>query len=410
MAPRRFYALLLVATCLSMGAQYRTQNFLVDAPNAQIAQQVGQYAEHYRREKSLLWLGYEMPPWTDPCPIKVKVTMGGAGGATSFAFDRGQVLGQHMNIEGRLDRLINSVLPHEVTHTVFAYYFRMPVPRWADEGGAVLSEDDIERNRHDQIVREVLNSPGRSIPLRRLFTLKDYPNDVMVLYAEGFSVAEFLVGRSSRQEFLQFVNQGMREGWDQAARVHYRFNNVSELEQAWIGYLRSGQRYQTQPAPALLARNTAPGADPNHRVVGRQTVPPTLPTLSAPTPVVRGRMPEQQDQAASAAPGGWNDRPGYLPGSPTQPSVSGPARDPWQPAAVATQHPQVRLGTPQIVAIPTQQPATPTAMTAPAQPPAAVARPPEPITSPPPAPASMYTPAAPPRAATPTVIMPGYPR
>ena len=107
------------------------------------------------------------------------------------------ILSQDMHIEGSLDRLVASVLPHEVTHTVFAYHFRQPVPRWADEGGAVLSEDDPERNRHDQICRQILNTPGRKIPLRRLFSLQDYPGDVMALYAEGFSVANFLVSNSN---------------------------------------------------------------------------------------------------------------------------------------------------------------------------------------------------------------------
>src|SRR5439155_21763425 len=102
------------------------------------------------------------------------------------------------------DRLLASVLPHEVTHTVFAHYFRTPVPRWADEGGAVLSEDDIEKERHDKLVRQILNS-GKAMPLRRLFALKEYPSDVMVLYAEGFSVAQFLVEKSNRPTFLAFV-------------------------------------------------------------------------------------------------------------------------------------------------------------------------------------------------------------
>ena len=90
--------------------------------------------------------------------------MEGPSGATSFQFGQGQVLGMKMEIQGPLERLVRSVLPHEVTHTVFAYHFRQPVPRWADEGGAVLSEDDIERNRHDQLVRMILNTPGRAIP------------------------------------------------------------------------------------------------------------------------------------------------------------------------------------------------------------------------------------------------------
>ena len=48
------------------------------------------------------------------------------------------------------------------------------MPRWADEGGSVLSEDDVERARHDQLCRQFLNTPGKKFPLRRLFNLKEY--------------------------------------------------------------------------------------------------------------------------------------------------------------------------------------------------------------------------------------------
>ena len=43
-------------------------------------------------------------------------------------------------------------------------------------------------------------------PLRRLFSLRDYPSDVMCLYAEGFSVANFLVSQSDRRTFLNFIH------------------------------------------------------------------------------------------------------------------------------------------------------------------------------------------------------------
>src|SRR5262245_40800558 len=166
----------------SLGAQYQTTNFVVHAPNAQIAQQIGQYAEHYRKEKALLWLGHEMPNWQTPCPLYVQITMDGPSGATSFQFNQGRILSMKMEIQGPLDRLLASVLPHEITHTVFAHYFRCPVPRWADEGGSVLSEDDIERDRHDKLTRSILNQ-NRQIPLRRLLSLKEYPRDVVCLYA-----------------------------------------------------------------------------------------------------------------------------------------------------------------------------------------------------------------------------------
>src|SRR5262249_59507652 len=92
MARRQPYLLLFLGAFASLGASYRTQNFVVEAATAEIAQQVGQYAEHYRREKAIQWLGSEMQPWGQPCPLKVTVTMGGSRGATSFAFDRGRVL------------------------------------------------------------------------------------------------------------------------------------------------------------------------------------------------------------------------------------------------------------------------------------------------------------------------------
>ena len=200
----------------------------------------------------MLWLGKEMPAWGQPCPLKVTVTYDGSGGATSFAFDRGSILSIDMHIEGTLERLVHSVLPHEVTHTVFAYHFRQPVPRWADEGGSVLSEDDQERGRHDKLVREILNSQRRAIPLRRLFALKEYPPDVMVLYAEGYSVTNFLVGRSNRAAFLNFVADGLRQGWDAAVKAHYGFSNVEELEQR-LGPLAE----PAAPADTTLTGGTA---------------------------------------------------------------------------------------------------------------------------------------------------------
>jgi hypothetical protein len=352
MAARPSILLVLVGALASLGAQHRTQNFVVEAPTAAIAQQVGQYAEYYRRDKALQWLGQEMPPWPEPCPLRVTVSMNGSGGATSFAFDRGRILGQDMHIEGSLDRLLASVLPHEVTHTVFAHYFRSPVPRWADEGGSVLSEDDQERSRHDGLVRQILNTPGRAIPLRRLFSLTKYPNDVMVLYAEGYSVTNFLVGQSSRQAFLAFVAQGMRGDWDGAARAHYHFANVEELEQAWLQHLRNPRQ-----APAQLASNRggASEGDPSQRVVVRQTAPPAQPLLEAPRPLVRGQAPGEPEEADPRAP--LTPRHGYLPDYPA-------ARAPGQilpppPGGVKLGAPQSDLAPPQLGApVPLSAPTT----------------------------------------------------
>ena len=350
MARRRHFLVVILGVTASLGAAYPTPNFMVEAPTPQIAQQVGQAAEYYRKQKAIDWLGHEMPPWPERCPLQVRVTLNGPSGATSFAFDGGYVRGQHMHIEGPLDRLLASVLPHEVTHTVFAHYFRCPVPRWADEGGAVLSEDEVERERHDKLVRQVLNTPGRRIPLRRLFALREYPGDVMVLYAEGFSVANFLVTVGGRQNFLGFVHLGMTGGWDRAAKTYYRYNSVEELEEAWLNYLRSTKR-----PPVVYAQNATPrppAADPTSRVVVRQTVPPMLPPL-----VYRGQAPDERGEQNLSL-----SRPDYLPEPASaggQPPVQMPPipvqtppsdgwRRPTTPAAPPA-HPAVQLGSPQFI-------------------------------------------------------------
>jgi hypothetical protein len=347
MAARPHVVLVLLAALSSLGATYRTQqgNFIVEAPTPAIAEQVGQYAEYYRREKAMQWLGQEMPPWPEPCPLRVTISVNeNGGGATSFAFDRGHVLGQYMQIEGSLNRVLASVLPHEVTHTVFAYYFRQPLPRWADEGGAVLSEDELERQNHDALVRRILNTPGRAIPLRRLFPMREYPkNDVMALYAEGFSVTNFLVGQSNRQQFLAFVNHGMYYGWDDAARKYYSYKDVNDLEQAWLKNLRDTKR---QPATMLASeRGGETPAEPTSRVTVRQTLPPAQPLLEEPQPQARGQGPDdfddRLDRRATAM-----SRPQYLPDYRT-PSMSA------SPAPTGMPQPSTaRLGLPQADARP----------------------------------------------------------
>jgi hypothetical protein len=293
MALRPSIAVVLVGAMASLGASFRTPNFDVEAPDPAFAEQIGKYAEHYRKQKAVEWLGQEMPNWGRRCPLRVTVTGGGSGGATEFQFDNGRILTISMHIEGTPDRLLASVLPHEITHTVLAYYFRAPIPRWADEGGSVLSEDDHERALHDRTVKQILRTPGRSIALRRLFTLMQYPNDVMVLYAEGYSVTNFLVSQSSRQVFLAFIAEGMQGNWDAAVRKHYRFRNVEELEGAWVRHLM----YQQQPATQLAS--TRGSSEGSAHVVVRQTAPPSQPILEAPQPVYRGQMPDDAPSPAA---------------------------------------------------------------------------------------------------------------
>ena len=57
---------------------------------------------------------------------------------------------------------------------------------------------------------------------------------MLVIYAEGYSVADFLVGRSDRATFLNFVALGMRGNWDQAVSKHYGYRDIAELQDRWM--------------------------------------------------------------------------------------------------------------------------------------------------------------------------------
>ena len=253
---------LLAAPGIASAANFETTNFVVDAPTADLARRFGEKAEEFRKEKAIEWLGREMPPWPERCPLHVKIEMGAAGGATTFTFGsrggRPAVSSQRMEIRGEAKQLLNSVLPHEVTHTVLAYHFGRAVPRWADEGGSVLSENDEERFSHDIRCRELLNA-GRGIVLRTLFRMADYPRDMIVLYAQGYSITSYLVdkgggGREGRTKLLQFLTAGMGndwqpgvpqkyhgtpESWNEACRKVYGVDTVDGLEKGWLDSLRT---------------------------------------------------------------------------------------------------------------------------------------------------------------------------
>lgn len=253
---RLAHAALSMAAILSLGASARSENFLVTASTPEFAERVAQTAETLRRDLAVHWLGVELPRWSQPCPIVVQDGERlGAGGATSFLFDRGEVFGWQMNIQGTQERLLDSVLPHEITHTVFASHFRQPLPRWADEGACTTIEHDSERGKHQRMLVDFLKT-GRGISFSRMFAMKDYPRDVLPLYSQGHSLATFLIDRGGPRKFVQYVGAGLAsEQWPEATRRHYGFENLQELQDAWMTWVRQGSRTtvirgQSPEAPA----------------------------------------------------------------------------------------------------------------------------------------------------------------
>lgn len=253
-----FRLILLVGALASVGAGFRTPNFVVNAPTTEFAKQVGEAAEIYRRELAIEWTGKPLPGnWKHPCPITVNVGTMGAGGKTTFNFQNGEVYGWNMEIQGTEQRILDSVLPHEINHTIFASHFRRPLPRWADEGAASLIEHDSERNRLREIHNRVMGS-RRKISLKSLLEIKQYPQDqqdVLTLYAEGHSLADYLVQRGGKPQYIRLMSLSHEKGWATAFRSLYGYSNVDALEQDLDQWVLAGSPKLNLPDGVQLAEN-----------------------------------------------------------------------------------------------------------------------------------------------------------
>jgi hypothetical protein len=245
----------VIVACACLGANHRTDNFTCNAPTREIAVQVCEQAERFRRDLALDWLGYELPRWGKPCPITVQVgPRMGAGGATSFVFDRGEVFGWQMSIQGTLERVLDSVLPHEVTHAVFASHFRQPLPRWADEGACTTVEHASERTKQQKMLIEFLHT-GRGISFAQMFAMKEYPQDVLPLYAQGHSLASYLIDQGGKRKFMTFLADGMQtEDWARTIGDHYGVANLGALQNQWLDWVAQGSPRRNPATPDADAK------------------------------------------------------------------------------------------------------------------------------------------------------------
>lgn len=234
-------ALLLTLGLASNGvaAGFRTQNFIVQAPTPALAKAVGESAERYRDELAEYWLGRRLPAWPTPCPIHVVAGAHlAAQGVTTY--NRAPVRDFQMEVVGTPERILDSVLPHEVTHTVLATHFGRPLPRWADEGICTTVEHEAERSKHEAKLREFLNT-RRGIAMNRLFLLTEYPSDVLPMYAQGYSVCQFLIGQQDARAFIRFLQDYMQHpSWTENVRKHYGYNSLADLQENWLAWVAQG--------------------------------------------------------------------------------------------------------------------------------------------------------------------------
>jgi hypothetical protein len=228
-----------------------------------------------------------------------------------------------MTIQGSRERILDSVLPHEITNTIFATHFGRPLPRWADEGACTTVEHAAERQKQEQLLIQFLTT-NRGIAFNKMFAMMEYPSDMLPLYSQGYALAQFFIAQGGKQKFVRYVGEGMAtNNWTAATRKYYGYESLSDLQVTWVEWIRHGRQ---TPIPAAFAKapelqlaSAAQNVAENATV--RQQSPDGL------TPVQTAVATTAADKSGSAGRG--------QPGSNTTDSASQPATDIMPISAVA---------------------------------------------------------------------------
>ena len=228
-------------------ARAETANFRVlHNQSREVAEQAAQVAERTRITMSAKWFGGFKQDWSPRCDVYLHATAGEYSRATgvpadspghsSFRTDAGRVISRRIDLHcDDAKNMLRAVLPHEATHVVIAGQFgEQQIPRWADEGMAVLTEPRDKVESHLKNLGRCRQESGL-FTVRQLMQMADYPDKryITVFYAQSISLVEFLSTEKGPQVFTQFLREAMRDGYEVCLQRHYGYRNFDELQQKW---------------------------------------------------------------------------------------------------------------------------------------------------------------------------------
>jgi hypothetical protein len=110
------------------------------------------------------------------------------------------------------------------------------LPRWADEGMAVLTEPPEKIDRHLVNLTRCRQEGQTLFPLQDLMQLENYPQNphyISAFYAQSVSLVEYLTNLRGPQVFVMFMHDGMRYGYEKALQRNYNIQSFRDLEQRW---------------------------------------------------------------------------------------------------------------------------------------------------------------------------------
>lgn len=225
-------------------------------------------AERTRAIQMHKWFGEVGRDWTPKCQIclypsgeaygeATGAPINPGGGHTDVRAEGSRVISRCIHVHGTQAFLLKGVVPHEVTHAVLAGQLSDGrVPRWADEGMAILAEAQKNIDVHLRYLPR-WRADDALFSMRALIEMRDYPEprELGVFYAQSVSLVDFLTRQKGAERFAAFVRDGERDSYADSLRKHYGWSFV-ELDRHWKRYafyskrmVEAGATSKTEPRP-----------------------------------------------------------------------------------------------------------------------------------------------------------------
>ncbi|SRR5579875_575227 len=231
--------------------EVETTNFrVIYHESRELAEQAARVAELTRTTVIRKWFGEEPKPWEPKCIIflypnadfyarqtgKAKDSPGHSTSARDPA-NLERVVKRQIDLHCDVADMLTHVLPHETTHAVLVGRFgRHDLPRWADEGMAILSEPREKMERYLKLLPS-LRSRHELFSAAELMALHDnYPEArrITAFYVQSISLVDFLSSQKGGPlAFTRFIRDGLESGFEQALQRHYGFRDFKDLDERW---------------------------------------------------------------------------------------------------------------------------------------------------------------------------------
>lgn len=238
------------------GSMHTTAHFVIRSHGgAPELHRLGNRCEALLSDLKSKWFEQEATEaeWTPRCELFVHADIasylrnvpGGARtiGSSWVETEKGRVVTRRIDIRGDRTNWFDEAMPHELMHMLLADRFiDEPMPRWAEEGAALLADPQNKQQLHDLDLRRA-TEVRRQFRLVELFAAIEYPEPARqpIFYGQSASVVRYLTTRRRPADFILFVERAGKEGYDAALRTTYGINGVSALESNWLRSIRNAE-------------------------------------------------------------------------------------------------------------------------------------------------------------------------